>query len=91
MPGLSSANSVMPFLTQTALTLAEPSPGEVLICVPSSSGVCAAARDLLGFVVMQLAQQPRRRRRARIRAEHARHVRPDFQPLGAELRGKIRA
>ena len=40
----------------------------------------AAAGDLLRFVVMQRAQQPRLRRVARIGAEHARHVGPDLQP-----------
>ena len=49
----------------------------------------AAGGDLLRLVVVQRAQQPRRRRRARIRAEHARHVGPDLQPLRAQLRGQV--
>ena len=56
----------------------------------------AAAGDLLRLIVVQRAQQPRLRRRARIGAEHARHVGPDLQrarlQLGREVGGRgIRA
>ena len=51
----------------------------------------AAAGDFLRLVVVQLAQQARGRRGARVGAEHAGHVGPDLQPPRAELRGEIRA
>ncbi len=42
MPGLSSDTSVMPFLTHTALTLADESAVVAAMCVPSRSGTCVA-------------------------------------------------
>ena len=51
----------------------------------------AAARDLLRLVVFERAQQPCRRHRARIGAEHARHVGPDFQPTRLQLRSEVAA
>ena len=49
----------------------------------------AAAGDFLRLVVLERAQQPRRRHRARIRAEHARHVGPDLQPARLQLRREV--
>ena len=52
----------------------------------------AVARDFLRFVVVQRAQQPRRRDGARIGAEQARHVGPDLEArrgqLGREIGGR---
>src|SRR4051794_35345525 len=49
----------------------------------------AAGRDLLRFVVMQRADEARRRRRAWIRAEHAGYVGPDLDGLRPDLRAEI--
>ena len=51
----------------------------------------ATARDLLGLIVVKLAQQPRTRRQTWVRAEHARYVRPDLEPAGEQLRGEVGA
>ncbi len=51
----------------------------------------AVARNLLRLVVMQRAQQPRRRYGARVGAEHARHVGPNLQARRRELGGEIRS
>jgi hypothetical protein len=51
----------------------------------------AVARDFLSLVVVQGAQQARGRNGARVGAEQARHVGPDFQARGRELGGEIRA
>src|ERR1700761_7007191 len=50
----------------------------------------AAGCDLLGLVVMQVAQQTGCRGRTGIGAEHARHVRPDLQALSADLGREVR-
>ena len=49
----------------------------------------AAGGDLLCLIVVQRAQQPCGWGGARIGAEQARHVGPDLQPLGTQLRGQI--
>ena len=49
----------------------------------------AAAGDFLRLVVFECAQQPRGRHRARVRAEHARHVGPDLQPARLQLRREV--
>ena len=50
----------------------------------------AARGDFLSFVIVQRTQQARRRRRARVGAEHAGHVGPDLEPLRAQLGGEVR-
>ncbi len=49
----------------------------------------AVARDFLRFVVVERLEHARRRRGARVRAEHAGHVRPDFEAGGVQLGGEI--
>jgi len=51
----------------------------------------AGAGDLLRLVVVQLAQQARGGRGARVGAEHAGHVRPDLQSHGFQLCSEVRA
>ena len=51
----------------------------------------AIAGDFLRFIVMQGAQQPRRRHGARIGAEHAGHVGPDLEARRVQFGREIRA
>ena len=51
----------------------------------------AARGDFLRFVVVERLEQPRVRHRARVGGEHARHVGPDLEPPGVQLRREVAA
>jgi hypothetical protein len=53
--------------------------------------LCAIAGDFLGLIVVQCTQQTRGRHGARIGAEHAGDIGPNFQPRGAEFGRQIRS